>query len=102
MIKSFFCSFLTFPDGSVGKESACNAGDTDVDSMPGSGSTLGGGNGSPLQYSCLKNPMDRGAWGATASGLAQSGTRLTVMRKRARPASVLITWHSSLTLHCDE
>ena len=40
IIKSFFCIFLTVPDGSVGKKSACNAGDTDVDSVPGWGSTL--------------------------------------------------------------
>ena len=51
-----------FPDGSVGKESACNAGDTgDASSIPGSGTSPGGGNGNPLQYSYLKNPKDRGA-----------------------------------------
>ena len=49
-----------------GKESACNAGATgDVGSIPGSGRPLGGGHGNPLQYSCLENPMDRGAWQAT-------------------------------------
>ena len=53
---------FNFSDGSVGKESACNAGATDVDSVPGVGRSPGEGNGSPLQYSCLKNPMDRGAW----------------------------------------
>ena len=46
-----------FPDGSMGKESTCNTGD--VGSIPGSGRSPGGGNGNPLQYSCLKNPMDR-------------------------------------------
>ena len=46
-----------FPDGSMGKESTCNTGD--VDSIPGSGRSPGGENGNPLQYSCLKNPMDR-------------------------------------------
>ena len=45
----------SFRDGPAGKESACNAGDTD--SSPGSGRSPGGGNGNPLQYSCLKNPM---------------------------------------------
>ena len=48
-----------FPHGSVGKESACNAGDQG--SIPGSGRSPGEGNGNPLQYSCLENPMDRGA-----------------------------------------
>ena len=48
-----------FPDGSIGKEFACNAGDTG--SIPGSGRSPEGGNGSPFQYSCLENPMDRGA-----------------------------------------
>ena len=47
-------------DGSDGKESACSAGDWD--SIPGSGRSPGEGNGNPLQYSCLQNPMHRGAW----------------------------------------
>ena len=50
----------SFPGGSGGKESACNAGD--LSSNPGSGRSPGEGNGNPLQYSCLENPMDRGAW----------------------------------------
>ena len=49
-----------FPGGSDGKESACNAGDPGL--IPGSGRFLGEGNDNPLQYSCLENPMDRGAW----------------------------------------
>ena len=53
---------LGFPSGSDGKESACNAGDSG--SIPGSGRAPGEGNGNPLQYSCLENPMDRGAWQA--------------------------------------
>ena len=53
-------------NGSVGKESACNAVDTgDASSIPGFGRYLGGGSGKPLQYSCLENPMDRGAMGYT-------------------------------------
>ena len=52
-----------FPDGSTGKESACNAGDLGLVSR--SGRSPGEGNGNPLQYSCLKNPMDRGAWWVT-------------------------------------
>ena len=59
-----------FPDGSMGKESACNAGD--VDSIPGSGRSPGGGNGNPLQYSYLKNLMDRGAGRGTVHGVAES------------------------------
>ena len=46
----------------------------EVGSIPGSGSSPGGGNGSPLQYSCLENPVDRGAWRATAHGVAESDT----------------------------
>ena len=58
-----------FPDGSAGKESACNAGDRgDVGSIPGLGRTPGGRHGKPLQYSCLENPMDRGAWQAAVRG----------------------------------
>jgi len=53
---------MDFPSGSVGKESACNTGDAgDASSIPGSGTSPGGGNDNPLQYSCLKNPKDRGA-----------------------------------------
>ena len=55
--------FLGLPDSSVGKESACSAGDLGL--IPGSGRSLGEGNGNPLQYSCLENPTDRGAWRAT-------------------------------------
>ena len=62
----FLCIlFRDFPSGSVDKESACNARDTgDLGSTPGSGRSSGGGNGNPLQYSCLENTMDRGAWHA--------------------------------------
>ena len=63
---------LDFPGGSDGKDSACNAGD--LGSMPGSGISPGEGNGNPLQYSCLENPTDRGAWRATVQGLAKSQT----------------------------
>ena len=57
------------------KESACNAGDTgDVGSISGLGRSPGGGDGNTLQYSCLENPLDRGAWWATVHGVAKSGT----------------------------
>ena len=66
-----------FPGGSVGKESACNAGDTgDMYSISGSGRSPGEGDGNPLQYSCLENPMDRGGWWATVHEVAKSQTRL--------------------------
>ena len=56
-----------------GKESACNARDTeDLDLIPGSRKSPGGGNGNPLQYSCLENSMDRGAWQAMVHGVANS------------------------------
>ena len=58
-----------------GKEIACNAGDSG--SIPGSGRHPGEGNGNPLQYSCLENPRDRGAWWAAIYGVAQSWTRLS-------------------------
>ena len=60
-----------------GKESACNAGATgDLGLIPEWGRFPGGGNGNPLQYSCLENPMDRGAWWATVHGFAKSWTQL--------------------------
>ena len=66
---------MGFPGGSEVKVSACNVGD--LGSIPGSGRSPGEGNGNPLQYSCLENPMDRGAWRATVHGVAKSRTRLS-------------------------
>ena len=60
---------------SVGKLSACNAGDPGL--IPGLGRSPGEGNGNPLQYSGLENPMDRGAWRATVHGVTKSQTRLS-------------------------
>ena len=71
----------------TGKEFACSAGDLSL--IPGLGRSPGGGHGNPLQYSCLENPMDRGAWQATVYGVAKSWTRL----KR-------LNMHACLTL-CD-
>ena len=63
-----------FSDDSDGKESTCNAGDPGP--IPGSGTSPGEGNGNALQYSCLKSPMDTGAWWAkTYGGHKESGTR---------------------------
>ena len=69
--------FLIYKQGFLsGKESACNAGDT-MGLILGSGRSPGGGNSTPLQYSCLENPMDRGAWWAAVHGIAKSQTRLS-------------------------
>ena len=57
-----------FPGDSDGKESAGNAGDLGL--IPGSGRSPGEGNGNPLQYSCLENSMDSGAWRAIVHGVA--------------------------------
>ena len=66
---------MGFPGGSDGKESACNAGDPGL--IPESGRSPGEGNGYPLQYFCLENPMDRRAWWATVHGVSKSQTRLS-------------------------
>ena len=68
---SSFHLLMDFPCSSVSKESACNAGDPGL--IPGSGRSLGEGNGSPFQYSCLESPMNRGAWQATVYGVARVG-----------------------------
>ena len=73
---SLFCIYFVnaeimgFLGGSDSKESSCNA--EDLDSIPKSGRSPEEGNGNPLQYSCLGNPMDRGAWWATVHGVAKS------------------------------
>ena len=64
-----------FPGGSVGKESVCNSGDPG--SIPGLGRSPGEGSGNPLQYSCLENSMDRGAWWATVHGVTESQAHLS-------------------------
>ena len=74
------------PGGSDGKASAYNAGD--LGSIPGSGRSPGEGNGNPLQYSCLENPMDGGAWWATVHGVAKSWTRLSDFTL----IMVVVTW----------
>ena len=67
-----------FPGSSDGKASAYNAGDPGL--IPGSERSPGEGNGNPLQYSCLENPMDRGAYQATVHRVAKSWTRLKQLR----------------------
>ena len=66
---------LGFPGSSDGKESVYNVGD--LASISGSGRSLGEGSGNPLQYSCLENPMDRGAWWDTVHGVVKSQTQLS-------------------------
>ena len=67
-------SILDFPSDSVVKNLPVNIGDTGL--IPGLGRSPGEGNSYPLQYSCLENPMDRGAWQATVHGVAKSQTGL--------------------------
>ena len=71
---SFFSLTVGFPDGSDSEESGCNAGDLGL--IPGSRRSPGEGNDYPLQYSWLKNSMDRGAWRATVYEVAKSWIRL--------------------------
>ena len=69
---------LYFPGGALVKNPPPNAGDEgDSVSIPGLGRSLGEGNGNPLQYSCLENSMDRGAWQATVQGITKSQTQLS-------------------------
>ena len=87
---------LGFPGSSDGKASAYNAGDLGL--IPGSGRSPGEGNGNPLQYSCLENPMDQGAWWATVHGVAKSQTRLsdfttTILAICVRHAAADVTKH---------
>ena len=69
---------MGFPGGPVVKNLQANAGDVrDVDSIPGLGRSPGGGNGIPLQYSCLKNPVDRGTWWAIVHRIADTTEHTT-------------------------
>ena len=68
-------NLLDFPGGSDGKASAYHVGEPG--SIPGFGRSPGEGNGNPLQYSCLENPMDGGAWWAAVHGVTKSQTRLS-------------------------
>ena len=70
---------MDFSVGSHGKESACKA--VDPGSMPELGRFPGEGNGNPLQYYCLENPMDSGAWGATVHRVAKSLTQLKKLKR---------------------
>ena len=78
-------------DGSDGKESACSVGDPGL--IPRSGRSSGEGNGNPLQYSCLENSMDRGAWRTMIHGIAKSQSPLTLS------LHFLSFWGSKVTCH---
>ena len=66
---------MGFPGDAVVKNPPANAGDVrDMGSVPGLGKSLREGNGTPLQYSCVENPMDRGAWQTAVHGVTKSGT----------------------------
>ena len=69
MLMYIYIYGMGFPRSSVGKGSACNAGDSG--SIPGLGRSSGAGNGNSLQYPCLENPMYRGAWQATVCGVVR-------------------------------
>ena len=75
MTLDFLKTSWRFPGGSDGNESAYIEGDSG--SIPGLGRSPGEGNGNPLQYSCLENFMDRGAWWATVQGVAKSQTQVS-------------------------
>ena len=73
------------------KNPPANAGDVkDTDSIPGSGRSPGEGNSSPPQYSCLENPMDRGAWSATVHGVTKSQTRLKQLNTQSSHSKKLL------------
>ena len=90
-----------FPRSSLGKESAFSVLDAgDVDLIRGSGRSPGGGQGNPLQYSCLENPMDRGAWWATVRGVSKSWMqwkRLSVLYWKRTIQLISSFWMMGLT-----
>ena len=92
-----FLALKVFPNGSAGKESACDAGDKgDVGLILGSGRSPGEGNGNPLQYSCLENPMDRGAWKAIDHRVEKSPTRLSTWHIALKEIINKLIYHSVL------
>ena len=81
-----------FPGGSVVKNLPANAGDAGL--IPGSGRSLGGGNGNSLQYPCLENPKDRGAWWTSVCGVAKSQTQLSNWAHLHKCSQKLRWWKS--------
>ena len=88
---------LNFPGGSDGKASAYNV--CNLGLIPGSERSLGEGNDNPLQYSCLENPLDGGAWWAIVHGVAQSRTRLSDFTFTFRKPAVWLRIHSRWICH---
>ena len=81
---------LGFSDGTVAKNLPGKAGDPrNVGLIPGSGRSPGVGNGNPLQYPCLRNPLDRGAWRATVHGLAKNWTQMSMHMQHADPFNLI-------------
>ena len=89
-----------FPGGTVVKNLPANAGDTkDMGSIPGSGRSPGARNGNVLQYSCLENSMDRGAWWATVHGVAKSWTQMCIQTlKEFKANHILLIYDNVLSL----
>ena len=87
IIKGQHVIFWGFPGDSDGKKSAYKAGDLGL--IHGSGRSPGEGNGRPLQYSCLENPREAGAWWAAIYGVARSQTRLTRLSSSSSSSSTL-------------
>ena len=83
-----------FPGGSVVKNPPANAGD--AGSVPGSGRSPEGGNGYPLQYSCLENPMDRGAWRAIVHGVTTELDMIEQLSNNKQSVNVSDVWMNQL------
>ena len=80
-------SYKGVPGGSEVKASASNAGDPGL--IPEQGRSPGEGNGNPLQYSCLENPMKRGAWKATVHGVTESDTTKVTQQQQQQAMNIL-------------
>ena len=89
----FIKCLLGFPVGSVVKHPPANTGD--IDSIPGSERSAGGGNDNPLQYSCPGKPMDRGAWWAVVHGVKKDQTWLR-LRAQNSNSGKMVLWNTSL------
>ena len=88
---------MGFPGGSSSKELTCNEGIIgDTDSVSELGRSPGGRKGNSLQYSCLENPMDRGAWQATVHGVAKSWTQLKQLSRQALIPNTVLTMTMSV------
>ena len=95
-LSMFILRHMGLPWWLSGKESAFNAGDSSL--IPGLGRSLGGGNRHPPQYSCLGNPMDRGAWWATAMGSQKESDTTT---KQQQTHASFASWNSPGWLCCN-